>query len=117
MIIELTKKEEIFVTHYLAAVDFTETGDTGQPESGAELCDVFIRESTIDCLSFYSRISCYISDDRLKQAAHDFWRTRNGHHGAGFWDGDWPKYGDKFTRIAQSYGEAYAQFENYHGWK
>ena len=111
--IELTAKESIFVTCYLATVDFTETGDTDQPESGADLDDDFIRESTIDCLSFYSRICCYLSDDEVERAAHDFWLTRNG-HGAGFWDGDWPLYGDIFTRIAQGYGEAYAIFDELH---
>lgn len=37
--------------------------------------------------------------------AHDFWLTRN-RHGAGFWDGDWPKeIGEKLTEMSQSYGE------------
>lgn len=114
MLIETTQKEEIFISAYLEAIDFTECGDIGQPEHGAELCEVFKRESVIDCLSFYGRIACYISDDQIVQAGHDFWLTRNG-HGAGFWDGDWPKYGDMFTKWAQGYGEAYAQFEDYDG--
>lgn len=39
------------------------------------------------------------------QFAHDFWLTRN-HHGAGFWDGDYPEpYGKWLTRIAQSFRE------------
>ena len=28
--------------------------------------------------------------DQDGRAGHDFWLTRN-HHGAGFWDGDWPE--------------------------
>jgi len=36
--------------------------------------------------------------------AHDFWLTRNG-HGAGFWDGDYPKeLGNKLTEAAHSFG-------------
>jgi hypothetical protein len=37
--------------------------------------------------------------------AHDFWLTRN-HHGAGFWDGDYPEpLGKQLTELAHSYGE------------
>ena len=103
--IELTAKEQIFLTCYLATVAFTE-GNT------EDLDDDFIRESTIDCLSFYSRICCYLSDDEIEQAGHDFWLTRN-RHGAGFWDGDWPIYGDMFTKIAEGYGEADAMYETW----
>lgn len=38
-------------------------------------------------------------------AGHDLWLTRN-HHGAGFWDGDWPKdVGEKLTKAAHAFGE------------
>src|SRR5690606_15237110 len=43
--------------------------------------------------------------DNPSQAGHDFWLTRNG-HGAGFWDGDWPKVlGRKLTESAHAWGE------------
>ena len=41
---------------------------------------------------------------------HDFWLTGN-HHGAGFWDGDYPEIvdgkevGDILTELAHSFGE------------
>jgi hypothetical protein len=39
-----------------------------------------------------------------KRAGHDFWLTRN-HHGAGFWDGDWPKaVGKRLTEDSHAYG-------------
>ncbi len=42
---------------------------------------------------------------RESQAGHDFWLTRN-HHGAGFWDGDWPKpAADILTKDSHAYGE------------
>lgn len=45
-----------------------------------------------------------------ERAGHDFWLTRN-HHGAGFWDGDWPEepeeVGKRLTKAAQCYGEVY----------
>jgi hypothetical protein len=45
-----------------------------------------------------------IQDD-VSLAGHDFWLTRN-HHGAGFWDGDWPEcVGEKLTEASHSCGE------------
>lgn len=45
-----------------------------------------------------------IGDDDA-HAGRDFWHTRNG-HGAGFWDGDWPKEaGERLTKAAKEYGE------------
>ena len=119
MIIEPTKKETLFINAYIEAIDFTECGDSDQPEHGAELDETFMRESIIDCLAFYSRIECFLSGDNyptkslVVQAGHDFWLTRNG-HGAGFWDrpeiyGD--HYAETFTKIAETYGEAYPIFE------
>jgi hypothetical protein len=113
MTIEPTAKEQTFIQAYFEAVDFTETGEMDQPEKGTELDTDFFRESVIDCLAFYSRIACYISDDNIEQAGHDFWLTRNG-HGAGFWDR--PKlYGDykavQFTKWAESMGSVDALYE------
>lgn len=37
--------------------------------------------------------------------AHDFWLTRN-HHGAGFWDGDYPEpIATQLTNLAHGFGE------------
>ena len=73
-----------------------------------------------DCADFQERFGRLIEDDdpkvvhgeydRWEKAGHDFWLTREG-HGAGFWDGDWPKHGDELTEAAKSYGE----FELYVG--
>lgn len=111
--IETNKKESEFIAAYFEAVDFTELGEDGQPPIDAEIDEDFLRESVIDCLAFYSRIACYLSDDNIAQAGHDFWLTRNG-HGTGFWDR--PEiYRDylvgKFTKIAESFGEAYAVYD------
>lgn len=63
------------------------------------------------CLSFWSRIACFVPHETGRpngretgpsQAGHDFWLTQNG-HGAGFWDGDWPVYGEMFTKVAKCY--------------
>lgn len=110
-IIEPTNVEYTLIQAYLEAIDFTETGDTDQPVPGTPLYDLFLRDSVIDCLSFYSRIGCFLDgENEVARAGHDFWLTRNG-HGAGFWDGDWPTYGEMFTKIAQGYGEVDSHYE------
>jgi hypothetical protein len=110
--ITASKKEQEFIEAYFTAIDFTDTGETDQPGQGSELDDDFKRESIIDCLAFFSRIQCYLSDDNIVQAGHDFWLTRNG-HGVGFWDrkevyGE--TYADLFTTWAEYTGSADARF-------
>ena len=112
MNIEMTKKEKLFLNAYLQAIDFTECGEMDQPQAGADLDEDFLRESVIDCLAFYSRIQCFLSDDNIEQAGHDFWLTRNG-HGAGFWDR--PEiYGklnsESFTKYSENFGVVNAYF-------
>ena len=111
--IETNKKESEFIAAYREAVDFTELGVKSPAYIGAEIDEDFLRESVIDCLAFYSRIECYLSNDNIALAGHDFWLTRNG-HGTGFWDS--PEiYGEykaqMFTKIAESFGEAYAVYD------
>ena len=55
-----------------------------------------------DCNRFQLHYGCLVEAETMgvsnwKRAGHDFWLTRNN-HGAGFWDGDWPR-GDALTRI------------------
>ena len=41
-----------------------------------------------------------------ERAGHDFWLTRH-HHGAGFWDGDWPEaVGERLTVACHRFMEA-----------
>ncbi len=113
MNIEMTKKEKLFLNAYLQAIDFTECGEMNQPQAGSDLDEDFLRESVIDCLAFYSLIQCFLSDDNIEQAGHDFWLTRNG-HGAGFWDR--PEiYGklnsESFTKYSENFGVVNAYFE------
>ena len=107
-----TTKELEFIEAYFEAIDFTATGDLEQPDSGAELCEEFARESVIDCLAFYSSIACYLSDDNIAQAGHDFWLTRN-HHGVGFWERPeiYGAFSDMFSTRAQGFGEVDAYYE------
>ena len=55
-----------------------------------------------DCREFYRAHNAKWSDDSY--AGHDFWLTRN-HHGAGFWDGDYPEpQATELTDAANAYG-------------
>ncbi len=110
MIIELTRKEKIFVSAYFDALDFTEDSQ------GRELCEVFKREQVIECLAFFVYAECYLSDDNIEQAGHDFWFSRNG-HGTGFWDRDsdyyTPYVRDWLQRKAETFKEVDVIYEEY----
>lgn len=56
-----------------------------------------------DALRFYVSAVDIIPRDRMETAGHDFHLTRNG-HGAGFWDGDWPRHGSLLTELSQLHG-------------
>ena len=56
-----------------------------------------------DCAKFQTENMDMIIND-LSQAGHDFWLTRN-HHGAGFWDGEYPRNGDVLTAKSHEYGK------------
>ena len=106
--IKPTDKENLFIGAYFEAIDFTESD--GEFDTYSGLDETFERESFIDCLAFYSKIACYLSDNQIEQAGHDFWLTRNG-HGAGFWDRPelyGKNYADMFTTISKHFGEVYA---------
>jgi len=59
-------------------------------------------------MSFFSRCWYYVEHEdpkkTFKDLGHDFFLTHQG-HGAGFWDGDWPIYGDNLTDLAKCYPE------------
>ena len=115
MNIKTTKKENLFIASYLETIDFTDCGDIDQPEHGTELDPTYLRECVIDCLAFYSRVACYLSDDDVengvKHVAYDFWLSRNG-HGAGFFDRGYPM-AETFQKWAESYGGSDPIFEDF----
>jgi hypothetical protein len=61
-----------------------------------------------DCVSFIDYCNdqgINLDDQDPEDIGHDFWLTRN-HHGAGFWDGDYPKeLGDALTKAAHTFSE------------
>lgn len=99
-------------TFFDAYVECALWADT--PE-GEEWCAEWLALETLeamarDCARFEALAGDMIADD-LVRAGHDFWLTRQG-HGAGFWDGDWPKAdGKRLTDMAHAFGS----FELYLG--
>lgn len=99
----------IFLDAYITAALFAETDGSDIPldcrYGVGDISDETYRQMTEDCDHFLRRHYDDIAD-RLEQAAHDFWLTRN-HHGAGFWDtGEWEAtLGKKLTESAHSFGE------------
>lgn len=66
-----------------------------------------------DCAKFQRENADDIDGDD-EQAGHDFWLTRN-HHGAGFWDGDWPEpAASRLTSAANAFGERYLEIGDEH---
>jgi len=107
------KHLDTFTRAHIEALYFADTGEDDQPPTEAELSEETRLDLAADCRSFWKRYWFYILSDqckhggteeeRARSAGHDFWFTRNG-HGAGFWDGDWPTYGDILTEGSKSYG-------------
>jgi hypothetical protein len=82
--------------------------------STSDFTDEALETLRAHAFSFWSRAWFYIDSETpparctrdmdAGSAGHDFWLTQNG-HGTGFWDGDWPTYGDQFTKLSKCYPE------------
>ena len=70
-----------------------------------DISEESIVEAKKDIKKFVDKAGSLLDDVDPEQAGHDFWLTRN-HHGAGFWDGDYPEdIGDKLTKLSHEFGE------------
>lgn len=109
----------LFVKSYIETALWSSTDGDGIPLDDSKYADAELAPETFgrfvkDCESFmvkYDELTASLDDSILRSfppdshIPHDFWLTRN-HHGAGFWDGDYPKPFDKIlTDLAQSFGE------------
>ena len=106
-----------FFSAYITAALWS-SNDNSDPNTGGDPLDKNYNIDDFDeqslgilkahAMSFYSRMWYYIENEDGERdamnAGHDFWLTQNG-HGAGFWDGDWPKYGDMLTKLSRCYPE------------
>jgi hypothetical protein len=110
-----------FCRAYLITALWSSTDENGDPLDDKygldDLAPATIKQAIADCADFENaqaetlaaaiatgKVKCGPDFDAYGRAGHDFWLTRNG-HGAGFWDGDWPKpYGRILTDAAHVYG-------------
>ena len=103
---------DMFTSSYIEAALWSSTDNVD--DSGGEPLDANydindIEPTTLaqiieDCKQFQTDHADLIADN-LERAGHDFWLTRN-HHGAGFWDGDWPEPAATIlTQSANAWGE------------
>jgi hypothetical protein len=97
-----------FLAAYVEALFFTEvTPNSEESMQGKDVDDVsfdLARQLIHDCAIFEAAHGQDI-DSAYASAGHDFWLTRNG-HGAGFWDGDWPKgEGERMDATSKAFGE------------
>lgn len=98
-----------FTRAYIACALWSTTGDNDEPLDKAHGFADFSAEALMraleDCRTFQSENAQDLSARPLSNGGHDFWLTRN-HHGAGFWDGDWPEgIADRLTQACAAYGE------------
>ena len=102
-----------FIRGYLEAAIFTgqhysvPDGESQPMDSVYSVDDIpreIVLELESDCRDFLESSGFMVSGNP-EQAGHDFHLTRNG-HGAGFWDGDWPEFGDELTARSKPYGTA-----------
>lgn len=106
-----------FLSAYVDAMFFTEAhcdAEESMRDAGVEDVSFDLARSVIhDCAIFEKAFDIMRDLDIFEDgedagdaaAGHDFWLTRNG-HGAGFWDGCWPKQaGEQLSALARTFGE------------
>lgn len=98
---------DTFTRQYLETALWSTTDDDDEPLDGLYGIDDFddetLADAIADCAAFQADNAADING-RDSRAGHDFWLTRN-HHGAGFWDGDWPNdAGHRMTLASHAYG-------------
>ena len=96
-----------FLDAVFKAALWSTTDDKDKPLDQSYSVDDFDPEAkeiiTTHAKSFWYRTYFYLSNEgSASELGHDFWLTSQG-HGSGFWDGDWPTYGEMFTKLAQHY--------------
>jgi hypothetical protein len=73
-------------------------------KQGKADCDKFQEENEDLLEKYYETYEPSHGYDVGECAGHDFWLTR-GHHGAGFWDRELGKLGDKLTEASHKFND------------
>ena len=98
---------DVFTRAYIECALWSSTDENNNPLDSEyyidDIAESCLTEMITDCFKFQAENSKMIINN-LSQAGHDFWLTRNG-HGAGFWDGAWPEYGDILTAKCKEFKE------------
>ena len=97
---------------YFEAMVFTDFGGDSDIPDEAKFSQELVDSSRADLKEFERLLDDLGLVDRviesnmpLDHVGNDFWLTRN-HHGAGFWDGDYPEDLEKaFMGIVKNFGE------------
>jgi hypothetical protein len=110
-----------FELSYVETMVWSSTDENGANFDSSEYADTEFADETIarikqDCAkcrtlsdaafdSFNAQSDDYPINSSQYHVAHDFWLTRN-HHGAGFWDGDYPEpLATTLTDLAHAFSE------------
>lgn len=103
------KQHPLDILNYFETALWSSTDENGTPFNGQYTIDDVAPEALAQARADLDGFYMLLSEETraaytLDQLAHDFWLTRN-RHGAGFWDGDYPKaMADELTKWAHSYG-------------
>ena len=102
--------EREFIAGYIEAALWSSTDEEGEPLDEqydvSDFDDESLEDMEKDARDFYEANYGILTENDDDVNGHNFWLTRNG-HGAGFWDGDYPEYGDELTDNSKAYGEVY----------
>ena len=105
-----------FTKSYVQAALWSSDDDDGPLDErfGPEHIDPVTMQGMLEDCARFQRENADDIDGRDGRAGHDFWLTRN-HHGAGFWDGDWPEpAASRLTSAAHDFGEARVEIGDEH---
>jgi hypothetical protein len=94
-----------FTRAYIECALWSSTDEEGESlDRDYDIAPDTLHRMVEDCRQFQANHGELIAGNPT-QAGHDFWLTRN-HHGAGFWDGDWPEpTATILTDAAHTWGE------------
>lgn len=103
-----------FLKQYVETALWNSTDDDGEPLDKSftykDLDISALEIMTENCVKFLERIKLDLNIEvdwfNAKEYAYNFWLTSQ-HNGSGFWDGDFPEYGEQLTKISHEFKELY----------
>jgi len=98
---------DAFLEAYIEAALWSEVDHDTEKPLDDDYCIHDLEPATLekmraDCDKFIELAGWMIPEGDAAKAGHDFWLTRQG-HGCGFWDGDWPEYGEELTDACKKF--------------